>query len=115
MKLLDRWKSAAQRLKLETFTLYYAYRNQRTPWYAKAWGAIVVAYAFSPIDLIPAGIAIAIRMIPKAIYDESKALAVQRLGQVKPRNWVMGGIIVAVWIALAAFVGCWILRKLKLL
>ena len=53
MKLITQWKSLARRLRLETLSLYYANKDPRTPWYAKAWLALVVAYAFSPIDLIP--------------------------------------------------------------
>ena len=43
----------ARRLKKEIMTLYLAARDPRTPWYAKALGVFVVAYALSPIDLIP--------------------------------------------------------------
>jgi uncharacterized membrane protein YkvA (DUF1232 family) len=38
---------------METFALYLAARDPRTPWYAKLLAAGIVAYAFSPIDLIP--------------------------------------------------------------
>jgi len=44
------WASA---LKRQTLTLYYATRDARTPWYAKAVAGLIVAYAISPIDLIP--------------------------------------------------------------
>ena len=53
MRLLDRWKHHARYLKREVFALYFAVRDPRVPWYAKAVVACVVAYAFSPIDLIP--------------------------------------------------------------
>lgn len=46
-----RWREAARRLKREVYALYFAMR--RTPWYGKAAAGLVVAYAFSPIDLIP--------------------------------------------------------------
>ncbi len=130
MKLLNRWKSAARRLRLETYTLYYAYRNRGTPWYARAWGALVVAYALSPIDLIPdfipvlgllddlvlipLGVAIAVRLIPKSIYQESKALAFKRIQEARP-NWAMGGIVIAIWVAVAALLTWWILRKVKVI
>ncbi|GAB6254757.1 YkvA family protein [Peribacillus frigoritolerans] len=35
------------------FILYFACKDERVPWYAKVFTACVVAYAFSPIDLIP--------------------------------------------------------------
>jgi uncharacterized membrane protein YkvA (DUF1232 family) len=75
---LERW---AGRLKAETYALYLAYKDPRVPWYARLFAACVVGYAFSPIDLIPdpipvlgylddlvlipLGIALAVRMIPR--------------------------------------------------
>lgn len=65
-----------------------AYKNPRVPWYARAFVAVVVAYAFSPIDLIPdpipvlwyldalviipLGVALAIKMIPPQILAERR-------------------------------------------
>jgi uncharacterized membrane protein YkvA (DUF1232 family) len=49
----SKWKAWAKRIRTETCALYFAVRDQRTPWYAKALGLCVVAYALSPIDLIP--------------------------------------------------------------
>jgi len=118
MGLLLQWKKLAQGLKIEIFTLYYAYRNPKTPWYAKAWAALVVAYALSPIDLIPdfipvlgylddlilipLGIALAIRLIPKTICAESRELAQRHVEDAKPASWVMGAIIIAAWVLAAA-------------
>src|SRR5215468_1791883 len=88
---LDRWKELARKLKREVYTLYLAYRDPRTPWYGKVFAALVVAYAFSPIDLIPdpipilgylddlvlvpIGVAIAVRLIPSVVLEESRAKA----------------------------------------
>ena len=47
------WRHRAQELKRDAFTLYLACKDPRTPWYAKFLAALVVGYAFSPIDLIP--------------------------------------------------------------
>jgi uncharacterized membrane protein YkvA (DUF1232 family) len=49
----DNWKRRVAGWKREAFVLYHACRDPRTPWYAKALGIAVVAYALSPIDLIP--------------------------------------------------------------
>lgn len=46
-----RWK--AGELNAELYALYLAYKDPRTPFHAKAFAALVVGYAFSPIDLIP--------------------------------------------------------------
>ena len=50
---LERWKAKAGRLKQEAGALYHACRDPRTPRYARALGIGVIAYALSPIDLIP--------------------------------------------------------------
>ncbi len=49
----SRWITWARGIKTETYALYFTVRDERTPWYAKALGVCVVAYALSPIDLIP--------------------------------------------------------------
>ena len=53
MGLAEWWRTEARRLKREVYALYLACRDPRVPWYAKAVAAVVVAYALSPIDLIP--------------------------------------------------------------
>jgi uncharacterized membrane protein YkvA (DUF1232 family) len=53
MALLAELQKRARHLKAETFALYLAARDPRTPWYAKLLVAGIVAYAVSPIDLIP--------------------------------------------------------------
>ena len=53
MTLVQTLKARARTLKHETHALYLAVRDPRTPWYARAVAAAVVAYALSPIDLIP--------------------------------------------------------------
>lgn len=53
MAMLDGLRKRVTHLKGETFALYLAARHPATPWYAKVFVAGVVAYAFSPIDLIP--------------------------------------------------------------
>ena len=53
MSKLANWKIKAEQLKQEMHALYLASRDPRVPWYAKAFVACVIAYAVSPIDLIP--------------------------------------------------------------
>ena len=81
-------KQRALTLKKEVFALYYAYQDPRVPWLAKVWIAVVVGYAFSPIDLIPdfipvigllddlllvpIGIAIALKMIPPEVMIDAR-------------------------------------------
>jgi len=92
--MLETWKARARALKREISALLSAYRDPRTPWYAKLWALLVLAYAFSPIDLIPdfipvvgylddlillpLGIALAVRLIPPEVMDEARLTAGQR-------------------------------------
>lgn len=126
---ITRWRRWAHGLKVQVYTLYYAYRNPRTPWYAKAWAAVVVGYALSPIDLIPdfipvigylddlilipLGVALAFRLVPKPVLIESKRLAEQDLGSRRKRNWAAAAIIVLVWIAILAVVAYLVFRTLR--
>jgi uncharacterized membrane protein YkvA (DUF1232 family) len=50
---MKRWARWAEAAKQETRALYLAIKHPRTPWYAKVLGVCVLAYALSPIDLIP--------------------------------------------------------------
>lgn len=114
--MIARWKGWARRLQAQVMTLYYAYRDPRVSWPARIFAALVVGYAFSPIDLIPdpipilgylddlilipAGVWLALRMIPPEVLVDSRARAQARLDEARPVNWVAGAIIGAVWIAL---------------
>jgi uncharacterized membrane protein YkvA (DUF1232 family) len=116
MKLFERLKRWAGGLKVETYALYLAYRDPRVPWYARVFAALVVGYAFSPIDLIPdpipfigylddlilvpLGLTLAIRMIPAKVLAECREKAKER--SKKPVNRVAAVVVVAVWLALAA-------------
>ena len=120
MKSFVDWKRWARQLKRETYAVYLAYRDPRTPWYARLFAICVVGYAFSPIDLIPdpipvlgylddlilvpLGIAIALRMIPPAVLADCRAQAQDATGQDRPRNWIAAAIIVAIWMLCAAAV-----------
>ena len=127
MKTVDRWKQKTRELKLEVYALYFACRDPRVPWYAKALAVCVVGYAFSPIDLIPDPIPIlgylddlvliplgvlAVRaMIPAAVLAECRERA--HTVATKPTNWVAAGIIVAVWLIAVAAVVLWAIRLMS--
>ena len=116
MSLIGRLKRWAQRLRVEVYALYLAYKDPRVPWYARAFAAVVVAYAFSPIDLIPdpipvlgylddlvivpLGVALAIKMIPPQVLAERREEA--RGVKDRPVSRVAAVVVVAVWITLAA-------------
>ena len=113
--MLARLKRWAAELKTQLLTLWYCRRHPDTPWPAKAVAIVVVAYAFSPIDLIPdfipvlgyvddlivvpLGIYIALRLTPPHVLEEARRQALA--WQAPPRNYWAAAAIVLVWLALA--------------
>lgn len=126
---IDRWKARAKQLKLEVYALYIAYKDKRTPWYAKVFAAVVVGYAFSPIDLIPdpipilgylddlvlvpLGAYLAVKMIPVEVMADSRQKAREMIAQGKPVNKLAAAIIVLIWIGLALAAGLIVYRWVK--
>ncbi|QIN80852.1 DUF1232 domain-containing protein [Rubrobacter marinus] len=116
--MYERLEGWAKKLKAEVYALYLAYRDPRVPLYARVFAAVVVGYAFSPIDLIPdpipvlgylddlvlvpLGVALAIRMIPAPVLAECRAKARGAMAGGKPVNKVAAVVVVAVWLSLAA-------------
>ena len=115
---LGEWKRWAGRLKSETHALYLAYRDPRMPWYAKLFAALVVGYAFSPIDLIPdaipvlgylddlilvpLGVALAVRMIPEDVLSESRQKAQEMVERgERPVSRTAAAVIVVLWLVMA--------------
>ena len=127
---LREWKRWAGRLESETYALYLAYRDPRMPWYAKLFAALVVGYAFSPIDLIPdaipvlgylddlilvpLGVALAVRMIPEDVLSESrqKAREMVERGE-RPVSRVAAAVIVVLWLALAVLGALVVVRMVR--
>lgn len=125
--VLQRWKQRAHVLKKEVYALYLAYRDPRTAWYAKVVAALVIAYAFSPIDLIPdpipvlgylddlvlipLGVALALRLIPPEVMIDSRAKTEELLRAGKPVSWGGAVIIGVIWIVLAGL-AIWFIARL---
>jgi len=121
--LIENFKKRVRNLKEETYALYLAARHPDTPWYAKLFVAGVVAYALSPIDLIPdfvpvlgylddlilipLGIAVAIRMIPPSVLAECRARARASMADGKPVSRIAAVVIVGIWLLLAALCSLW--------
>lgn len=111
--MLEKLRSHARTLKNEAIAVYLAAKDPRTPWYAKVIAICTVAYAFSPIDLIPdfipilgylddviivpAGIALAIRMIPADVLEDARKEAADSSVE-RSVGYVGMGIIAIVWI-----------------
>lgn len=117
-------KQFARKLKTETYALYLASKDPRVPWYARVLAAGVVAYLFSPIDLIPdaipilgylddlilvpLGIWIVLKMIPPQVMAECREQAEAANQQGTPKNWIAAAIIVFLWIFLGLLTFHWI-------
>jgi uncharacterized membrane protein YkvA (DUF1232 family) len=116
--------SFAERIKAlqaESYALFLAMRHPGTPPIAKVVAGAVLAYLFSPIDLIPdfipvighlddlilipLGIALAVRLVPKPIMAECRLKAQGVL--VQKRNWKAGVVVIVVWVLCAAVLMWW--------
>ncbi|MCS7178404.1 MAG: DUF1232 domain-containing protein [Anaerolineae bacterium] len=115
--MLASWKRRAQNLRADTYALYLAYRDPRTPGYARLFAALVVGYAFSPVDLIPdfvpvlgylddlvvvpLGVLLALKMIPPQVWAESRARAREVTLSGRPVRWA-AVVVVATWLLILA-------------
>jgi uncharacterized membrane protein YkvA (DUF1232 family) len=114
--MLTEWKQRAKQLKREIHAVYLAMKDPRTPWYARALAAVIVGYAFSPIDLIPdpipvlgylddlillpLGVLLLVKLLPPEVMADCRAKAAAAAGDKRPTNWIAGGIIVGIWVIL---------------
>jgi uncharacterized membrane protein YkvA (DUF1232 family) len=126
---LAAWKRKAEHLRQETYAVCLAYRDPRVPWYGKALAAGVVAYALSPIDLIPdfipilgylddlilipLGVGLVLKLIPPDVMAECRQQAHEAMAEGRPTNWAGGVVIVVVWLVLAALALVVILRVVR--
>lgn len=115
MKLQER----AKKLKTDIPAVFLALKDKKTPWYAKLFAALTVAYALSPIDLVPDFIpvpgylddliilpllvALTVKFIPKDIFEEYRKQAQDLWQNGKPKKWYYAIPIVLVWLAIIAF------------
>src|SRR4051812_31573134 len=125
LPMMERLKHWAHNLKASLIILWFAKSHPDTPLVAKACIAMVVAYAFSPIDLIPdfipvlgylddlvlvpLGIYLALRLIPPHVFAESRAKAEEwlELQKGRPKNYAAAAVIVLVWLGTAAGAWCY--------
>lgn len=118
--LKQRLKKKAGELKRNIYALYLALKKKETPWYSKIVPAIAVAYALSPIDLIPDFIpilgyiddililplliTISIKLIPKDIMDTCRIEAENLWKDGKPKKWYYAVPIVVIWLAILSLI-----------
>ena len=110
-------KARAKKLKTDIPALFLALKDKRTPFLAKFFAAITVVYALSPVDLIPdfipilgylddliilpALVALTIRMIPRELLAEKQKQAENLWQNGKPEKWYYAIPFLLVWIAAA--------------
>ena len=126
---METWKQRVRQLKKETYAIYLACKDRRVPWYARLFAGFVVAYAFSPIDLIPdvipilgylddlvlvpLGIMLVLKMIPPAVLAECREKAEAVMVQGKPTSRLAAIVIVGIWLLLGIFAVVWVAGFLK--
>jgi uncharacterized membrane protein YkvA (DUF1232 family) len=133
MRISHNLKTWAKRIKRDGVTLWFAGKNPRTPWYTKALGVFVVAYALSPIDLIPDFIPVlgyvddvlllpvliwlTIRLLPPEVLAECRSQAdewMQTKGS-KPSSRAGALFVAVLWLAVGAAVWFWLKPHLYVL
>jgi uncharacterized membrane protein YkvA (DUF1232 family) len=126
MRFVEQIKTWARRLKLEIATLYFVCRHHDTPWPVKLLGILVVAYALSPIDLIPdfipvlgfldeavllpALIWLGVRLTPSEVLAECRDKAHQRdtARSRLPRSYAGAAVVMVVWAGAAYGLWWWL-------
>jgi uncharacterized membrane protein YkvA (DUF1232 family) len=119
--VITKLKSYARKLKQNLFVLFLSYKDNRVPSYAKVVAICVVAYAFSPIDLIPDfipvlgylddliivpfGISLALKLIPRHVIEDNRTKAEEMRKNGKPKNWFVGILFILIWIVFAVWIG----------
>ena len=117
--MMSRLRERGRAAKIDTLALYLAYKDGKLPWKAKLVLILTLAYAVSPIDLIPdfipvlgqvddliivpAGIALAAKLVPKELMDEYRE-KVRKEMRLK-KSWKAGAVIVGIWLVLLALFG----------
>jgi uncharacterized membrane protein YkvA (DUF1232 family) len=130
MNLFQKISAWARALKLNVLALWFTLKNPKMPFWAKVVCFVTVAYALSPIDLIPdfipvlgylddlilvpALVWLTLKLIPAEVMNQSREQAVEWINsnQSKPKSYVGLFIVVAIWLICLAFalkqLGVWI-------
>ena len=115
-------KERAKKLKTDIPAIFLALKDKETPIIAKIFAGITVAYALSPIDLIPdfipvlgylddvillpAFVALTIKFIPNDILEKNRKLSEGMWENGKPKKWYYAIPNVLIWILIVI----WILK-----
>lgn len=113
------WKEQAKNLKTDIPALYMALKDEETPLIAKLFAGITVAYALSPIDLIPDFVpvlgylddmillpllvALTLKFIPQQVIKKNRKLSKEIWNNGKPKKWYFAIPIISIWLAAIVF------------
>jgi uncharacterized membrane protein YkvA (DUF1232 family) len=119
-------KERAKKLKTDIPAVFIALKHPKTPWYAKVMAALTVAYALSPIDLVPdfvpvlgylddvlilpAMVVLTVKFIPKEVYRECQSQAEGIWSDGKPKRWYYAIPIAIIWLLLIGVIAWCFLR-----
>lgn len=109
-------KERAQKIKTDIPAVFIALKKKETPLLPKIVAGITIGYALSPIDIIPdfipvlgylddliilpALIALTIRLLPEDILRQSRLEAEGLWSNGKPKKWVYAVPILLLWIVI---------------
>ena len=127
MSVIEKLKLRARQLKTEVVALCLAARHPHTPWYAKVFILVIVAYALSPVDLIPdfipvlgfldeivllpLGIVLAVKMIPVSVMSECRVRALVQAPNGSRAGRIAAVVIVLLWLTFAVFAAIWACKR----
>ena len=128
--VLKRLRARISSLRLETQAIYLAYRDPRTPKLAKVVAFLTVAYALSPIDLIPdfipilgllddllivpAGMSLSLKMIPIGVMKDARERAKDAQSPGSRVQWFGAAMILLFWLVLVLLALLIIFRIFKI-
>ena len=120
-------KEKARNIRAQTLTIYYAAKDPRMPFLVRVLAILVTAYALSPIDLIPdfipvigllddiiiipAGLALVIRLTPPTVMASAR-LQAQEAAE-KPVSYSAAVIIITLWLVLIWMLARWLFNALN--
>ena len=124
--MIKQWRKKARELKRENYALYYACKDFRVPWYVKLLATCTVAYALSPIDLIPNFIPVLgllddlillplatvliLKLIPAYIMDNCRRQAKTAMQSPQSNFYRRGAtvIIISIWFLAGVLLVLWL-------
>ncbi|MHA1156964.1 MAG: YkvA family protein [Candidatus Heimdallarchaeota archaeon] len=124
--MIKKLKIKATNLKRETYTLYLVYQSSQVSWWKRLFLGVVIGYAFCPIDLIPdfipilgyiddlilvpIGISLALKLIPKEVIEECRKKADEKKEKELPIGKKTGLAIIFIWIVGLGLLFMWLIE-----